>query len=185
MCVRLYHLAVVSLKTRRGGVKGRGNTLNRLLSPEIMRHGLNPRSQLSNLFDHTGQILQNQPSRSLGHLCVKLFQIVAPVTADIHQKHIIGSVARAGEELLAHRVEVRVHPAGSALVVGGHQAVELRCEVRVCTHELKEMEIGAEAQVEGGLFVVCWGSVAIGLEPLGDRVDGWYGASVTVGKQVG
>ena len=57
-------------------------------------------------------------------------------------------------------------------MVGGHQVVELCCDLGVCTHELEEMQVCAEAKVEGTLFAVCWGSVVVGLEPLGDGVDG-------------
>lgn len=89
-----------------------------------------------------GLILQDQSTGHLRPLGFELLEIVALVSADVDQKHFVGTGPCTLDQIILHRIESWIHPAGSSLVVGGHEVVELAGKVRVFgvgTQELEEV----------------------------------------------
>lgn len=69
---------------------------------------------------------------------LKLGEIVSDAAAHVDEKSIILRDAGAINELLVHREETNVHPAGTAKSVDGHVVVELLCGEGVAFCDLEE-----------------------------------------------
>lgn len=70
------------------------------------------------------------------------------VSANVHDENVILAGLRSLNECF-YRVEISIHPAGSALVVGRHETVELGSEFGVvgvlAIEELEEVIVGFES----------------------------------------
>lgn len=107
-----------------------------------MDHGLNCWIQRLNIFQNVWLVLQDQFARCVWPLRYELLQIVSFVSANVHDEHVFFAGLRSLDESL-YRVEVPIHPAGSALVVGRHEIVELSAEFGIVgVFAIKEFEEG-------------------------------------------
>lgn len=143
---------------------GDSRTLDRLLSEEVVRHGLDGRrkARVFGVANDLGKILENQAPRRIRPLALELCKIVANIAADIHEKHIIRIDAI---DQTADIVEV--HPARASLMVGRHVIVELTRNLWILLEELEEMEIGAVTGLEWAVLAIRWNAVAIFLQERG------------------
>lgn len=136
-----------------------GPTFHGLLCKEVMGHDFDTgmKRRALGLLDDVRKILQHQPSRHVGPFALEFGEIVAQAATDVDQKDIVCLLQLHHQ--LRDRVEPDVHPARTALVVGGHVIVELGGMFGMVAEELEEMRVGPEAQLEGTIFAV--GRVAI------------------------
>lgn len=116
-----------------------------------------------------GLILQDQFTRRIGPLGVELFQIMPFVSTHVHKEDFIVSSLCAFDEIILHGVNMLIHPAGSTLVVCGHEIVELRAELGIlgifAIEELEEMIFGVESQGEGTICALGGAAIVVLLQP--------------------
>lgn len=103
------------------------HTFHRLFREEIMGHGLDNRmhTDLFNLLNDFGKILQNQPPGDFRPFPVELRQVMTSTTANVYQQHISFLDISAVDEVCFNRVEIFVHPARPSLAVNGHVVSKL------------------------------------------------------------
>lgn len=117
-------------------------TLDRLLRVEIIRHALDLRVEFDDLPYDDGQVLKDEPARSIGVLPPELVQIMADAATDVDEQGSVGAGVDAFDEALLNGVKASVHPCGPALPVPAHVVVELDAVGRVRLQVFEHVELG-------------------------------------------
>ena len=93
-------------------------------------------------------VLQDQFAGCVWPLRDELLQIMPFVSANVHDENVFFARLCSLDESL-YRVEVPIHPAGSTLVIGRHEIVELSAEFRIvgvlAGKEFEEVRVGFES----------------------------------------
>ncbi|KAL1972600.1 hypothetical protein VTN31DRAFT_7014 [Thermomyces dupontii] len=140
-----------------------------LLGEEIVYHGLDVRRKFRffGVLKHLWKILQDQASRCIRPLALKLGKIMADAPANVHNKHIV----RPNVGVQTANI-VKVHPARASLMVRCHVIVELTCNLRMLLKVLEEMVICSIAGLEWTVLRVRRIAIVNPLEISGQRKHG-------------